>query len=90
MIDHGVCFSPESKLRTVIWDLAGEPIPTDLRRDVRRLALDARSGPVRDELSALLAEDEVEALVERAGETAALDRLPQPDTDRRPFPWPPI
>ncbi|HEX6400845.1 MAG TPA: SCO1664 family protein [Actinomycetota bacterium] len=90
VIDHGVCFSPESKLRTVIWDLAGEPIPTDLRRDVRRLALDARSGPVRDELSALLAEDEVEALVERAGETAALDRLPQPDTDRRPFPWPPI
>ena len=90
VIDHGVCFSPEPKLRTVIWDLAGEPIPTDLRRDVRRLALDARSGPVRDELSALLAEDEVEALVERAGETAALDRLPQPDTDRRPFPWPPI
>ena len=24
-IDHGVCFSPEPKLRSVIWDFAGQP-----------------------------------------------------------------
>jgi uncharacterized repeat protein (TIGR03843 family) len=26
-IDHGLCFSSAFKLRTVIWDFAGEPIP---------------------------------------------------------------
>ena len=27
LIDHGICFHAEDKLRTVIWDFAGEPIP---------------------------------------------------------------
>ena len=30
LIDHGLCFHVEDKLRTVIWDFAGEPIPADL------------------------------------------------------------
>ena len=30
LIDHGLCFNIEEKLRTVIWDFAGEPIPDDL------------------------------------------------------------
>jgi uncharacterized repeat protein (TIGR03843 family) len=28
VIDHGVCFHEEPKLRTVIWSFVGEPIPT--------------------------------------------------------------
>ena len=27
LIDHGVCFAVEPKLRTVVWDHAGEPVP---------------------------------------------------------------
>src|SRR5207237_3593775 len=38
VIDHGVCFGMEPKLRTVIWEFAGEPVPDDILRDVRRLA----------------------------------------------------
>jgi len=30
LIDHGLCFHAEDKLRTVIWDFAGEPIPDEL------------------------------------------------------------
>ena len=30
LIDHGICFHEEDKLRTVIWDFAGEPFPDEL------------------------------------------------------------
>ena len=90
VIDHGVCFSAESKLRTVLWDFAGEAAPDGPRRDLARLADRVRRGALRDELSALLDADEVEALVDRADETSRIERFPHPDADRRPYPWPPI
>jgi uncharacterized repeat protein (TIGR03843 family) len=34
-IDHGLCFSAEPKLRTVIWDFIGEPFPSKLESDLR-------------------------------------------------------
>ncbi len=37
-IDHGLCFHAEPKLRTVIWDFAGEPLQASDRRDLERLA----------------------------------------------------
>lgn len=36
-IDHGVTFSTEVKLRTVVWGWAGEPIPDDEIDDLNRL-----------------------------------------------------
>jgi hypothetical protein len=90
VVDHGVCFNVEPKLRTVIWDFAGDPIPPSLGDDLRRLAADVGSGPLRPELEPLLSDAELEALAARAEATADLERLPEPDTDRRPFPWPPI
>ncbi len=36
-IDHGVTFSVEDKLRTVLWGWAGEVIPDDVLADVGRL-----------------------------------------------------
>ena len=90
VVDHGVCFSSEPKLRTVIWDLAGDPIADPLREDLRRLGNEVRAGTLRDELATLLDDEELAALAGRAEVTAALERLPDPDPDRRPFPWPPI
>ncbi|HET9671994.1 MAG TPA: SCO1664 family protein, partial [Actinomycetota bacterium] len=89
-IDHGLCFSTEPKLRTVLWDFAGEPIPEALRPDLTRLADGVRSGPLRGELSALLDDAELEALAGRAAATAELATFPTPHPDRRAFPWPPI
>ena len=37
-IDNGLCFAAEFKLRTVIWEFAGDPLPTRLETLVRRLA----------------------------------------------------
>jgi hypothetical protein len=90
VVDHGVCFSSEPKLRTVIWDLAGDPIPDPLRDDLRRLGNEVRTGELRDELAKLLDQEELDALADRAEATASLERLPDPDPGRRPFPWPPI
>lgn len=90
VVDHGVCFSEEPKLRTVIWDFIGDPLEDDVRADVRRLAVDLREGPLRDELANLLSEPELEALESRAHEVAAMARFPEPGEDHRPFPWPPI
>ena len=89
LVDHGVCFSDEPKLRTVIWDFIGDPVEEGTRADVRRLAEEIRGGKVRDELTNLLAPVELAALEQRADAVAAADRFPEPGPDR-PFPWPPI
>jgi hypothetical protein len=90
VVDHGVCFGEEPKLRTVIWDFVGQPIEERSRADLRRLAGDVRSGPVREELANLLSETELEALEARAAAVASMERFPGPGPGRRPFPWPPI
>jgi uncharacterized repeat protein (TIGR03843 family) len=81
-VDHGLCFHADPKLRTVIWDFAGQPVPEDLVADVAGLAV---SVPVQ--LAALLDDDECQALAARA---AALVRKPVFPEARsgRPYPWP--
>jgi len=37
-IDNGLCFAAEFKLRTVIWEFAGDPLPARLETLVRRVA----------------------------------------------------
>lgn len=37
LIDHGVCFHVEDKLRTVLWGWIGQTIPTDLRGTLERV-----------------------------------------------------
>lgn len=90
VVDHGVCFSEEPKLRTVIWDFVGDALDEGIREDLRRMAEEVSAGPLREELSNLLAPSELEALAERARAVSGSERLPEPAADRRPFPWPPI
>ena len=88
LIDHGVCFHAEDKLRTVIWDFVGEPIPRELLPALRRLRqalLD--DDALRTELGGLLAAEEVEALQARTDRLLRLKRFPPPGADR-PYPWP--
>jgi len=91
VIDHGVCFSEEPKLRTVIWEFLDEPIPEPDRRDLERLALGLVPGaPLAADLERLLDPDEVAALRDRVRHLAALERFPGPEPGTRPYPWPPI
>ncbi|HUY22011.1 MAG TPA: SCO1664 family protein [Acidimicrobiales bacterium] len=82
-IDNGLCFHVEPKLRTVIWEFAGEPVPAALLEDVARIA-DAVPATIRP----LLSGREVEALRRRAAELVAVGRFPVPDPDQHHYPWP--
>jgi len=91
VIDHGVCFSDEPKLRTVIWDFVDEPIPEDLRNDLLGLRERlATPGELRSALEELLSPVEVESTADRLERLVAAGRFPAPEPGVRPIPWPPI
>ena len=81
-IDHGLCFSPEYKLRTVIWEFGDEPLPDHVLSAANRL-VDA----VPLDIAALLADDEVDAIRARAAWMVEERRFPTDPTGRR-YPWP--
>ena len=81
-IDHGLCFSADFKLRTVIWEFGGEEIDDSLIAAVERVA-----GSLPLDVSSLLDDDEVVALGERAAWLLEHRRLPVDPTGRR-YPWP--
>ena len=86
-IDHGVCFHVEPKLRTVLWDLAGQRLEPALLAACAELADDAAAGGLGAHLRELLADDEVSALAARAERLARVGRLPGPRGGRS-YPWP--
>jgi uncharacterized repeat protein (TIGR03843 family) len=86
LIDHGVTFHAEPKLRTVGWHFAGEPLPDPLRDDLRAL-LGAFDGALADALVGLLEPVEVASLRDRAVGLVDLGRLPGPHGPRS-TPWP--
>jgi hypothetical protein len=82
-IDNGLCFHPAPKLRTVMWDFAGEPVPDRVLAGCERVL---ESAPER--LRPLLANDELAGLERRARALLAEPCFPEPDLDDRPYPWP--
>ncbi|MDJ0356862.1 SCO1664 family protein [Paenarthrobacter sp. PH39-S1] len=81
-IDHGLCFSAGNKLRTVIWDFAGVPIPRALLENISPLA-DA----VPPDVAELLDSAEVAALQRRVQRLLRERVLPVDRTGMR-YPWP--
>ena len=91
LIDHGICFHAEDKLRTVIWDFAGEPIPERLADDLHNFHQKLEPTTTLSKgLQALLNQGEIKALAARAKHLSAMRQFPQPDTEQRSFPWPPL
>ncbi|HVM71506.1 MAG TPA: SCO1664 family protein [Anaerolineales bacterium] len=87
LIDHGLCFHVENKLRTVIWDFAGQPIPGELMAVLASLQ-DKTDLPAR--LAPYLSPEEVAALGQRAEALQASGHFPFPPEDRRAYPFPPV
>lgn len=83
-IDHGICFHETNKLRTVLWDFAGEQIPDDL------LSLLLRTRDLPPLLEPYLEASEISALLNRAKNLLKTRTYPNPPRDRRAFPYPPI
>jgi uncharacterized repeat protein (TIGR03843 family) len=91
-IDHGLGFHVEYKLRTVIWEFAGEPIERKLMA-----ALEGLQETFHDPASAfsrtlgeLLDRAEVRGTRKRLDFLLKRRRFPDPIPQRRNFPWPPI
>ncbi len=81
-IDHGVCFSPDFKLRTVIWEFGGEELPDNLRAVIEPLI---EAVPL--DISALLSSEQVVALQERAQWICEGGAFPIDRSGTR-YPWP--
>lgn len=91
LIDHGICFHSEYKLRTVVWDFAGQPIPQDLLAGIRNVHSQlVPDSPLWVELAHYLSTLEMEALRQRAASLLANPVYPQPPQDERYMPWPPV
>jgi uncharacterized repeat protein (TIGR03843 family) len=82
-IDNGLSFHADFKLRTVLWDFAGEPIPRDIVADVAELLDDGVPDPVARRLDPI----EVDALLARSRAVVASGCFPHDTTGRR-WPWP--
>ena len=85
-IDHGLTFHTSPKLRTVIWDFAGDRLDREIRSGLERLAtrLDGDLGAVLNELLSTM---EAEATARRLEALLRGGTFPQPRGDY-PFPWP--
>ncbi|MDG2263364.1 MAG: SCO1664 family protein [Actinomycetota bacterium] len=81
-IDHGLCFSEDFKLRTVIWEFGGEPIDERELGDLAEL-----EGGLPERLTDLLSRQECAALYSRILYLLEKKALPSDDTGRR-YPWP--
>jgi uncharacterized repeat protein (TIGR03843 family) len=82
-IDHGLSFHAEFKLRTVIWEFAGEPLPSELAGDLDRFLSDDLPPALAD----LLDPFERDALRTRARALLSDGCFPADPTGRR-YPWP--
>jgi uncharacterized repeat protein (TIGR03843 family) len=82
-IDNGLSFHAEFKLRTVIWDFAGDPVDAALLADLEAL-LDTG---LPDSVGSLIGAFERDAVLTRARAVVREGALPHDPTGRR-YPWP--
>lgn len=90
-IDHGLTFDCAPKLRTVIWEFAGQPLPDALVAGVARVAtmLSTPDDPIGHKLAALLTEAEITALRRRMQHLIQCPEFPEPGPGPN-HPWPPV
>jgi uncharacterized repeat protein (TIGR03843 family) len=89
-IDHGVALHAMWKLRTVIWDFAGETVAPDECAGVRKMMDEVCGGSLGTTLHDLLDRFELDAIRARAEHLLATREFPEPDRDYHSYPWPTI
>jgi uncharacterized repeat protein (TIGR03843 family) len=88
-VDHGVCFSSEDKLRTLLWQWRGLPL-TDEAVDVLSRLRAELEGALGEGLHEHLTRREVAATVRRVDRLLATGLHPEPSGDWPAIPWPPF
>ena len=90
-IDHGLTFHTAPKLRTVIWEFAGQCIPAPILEDVHRLLehTEQPDSSLRQRLNQWLTSHEIDAMLHRMRHLLEIQRYPNPGPGPN-HPWPPI
>ena len=88
-VDHGVCFSPVPKLRTVLWAWRGTPFEPEEIAGLERIR-DGLEGDLGASLRELLSAMEVRAMRRRLEGLLAEGRFPLPSPTWPAIPWPPF
>ncbi|MCY7364331.1 MAG: SCO1664 family protein [Frankiaceae bacterium] len=88
-VDHGICFSAEDKLRTLLWQWRGLPLTDEAVEVLSRLRAELE-GDLGEALHELLTVTEVQATVERVDRIITSRRHPEPSPDWPAIPWPPF
>ena len=87
-IDNALTFNPYARRRTVMFEFSGEPYPSGIDKGIQRLISEMEQGkPLREELSELLDDMEMVALLERAEKMLKSGVHPKLDPQVN-VPWP--
>ena len=86
-VDHGVTFSTQPKLRTVLWGWVGAPFDAGEVEALERVRT-ALGGPLAPALRELIAPEEVTATRRRVASLLRFRRFPRPSPDWPAVPWP--
>lgn len=87
-IDHGLTFNTQPKLRTVIWDFGGQPVPEPLVDDLLDFRTDsARVKDLYRLLGDCLDKNELAMFLKRIDALIECPVFPEPYS-RRSVPWP--
>lgn len=87
-VDHGLTFSVEDKLRTVLWGWSGLPLDAEVCEVLDRLSAELNHGELRAVLSELLSRSEVDRTAERVAALRRRARFPHPPVGWPAIPWP--
>ncbi len=88
-VDHGVCFHADEKLRTVLWQWAGERLTGHTTDELAALRAEL-DGSLGEQLRPLLTGREVTAVRRRIDRLLRTGRYPEPSRDWPSVPWPPF
>jgi uncharacterized repeat protein (TIGR03843 family) len=88
-VDHGICFSVDPKLRTLLWRWAGKPLTAEAVEVLERLG-DGLRGDLGEELHEHLTRREVRTTQQRVAELLRTGRHPEPSGEWPALPWPPF
>jgi hypothetical protein len=88
-VDHGICFSADPKLRTLLWRWAGKPLPVGTLTVLERLGDDLR-GDLGEQLHEHLTRREVQCTQRRVTDLLRTQLHPEPSGEWPALPWPPF
>jgi hypothetical protein len=88
-VDHGICFSVDPKLRTLLWRWAGKPLTAEALEVLERLADELRDA-LGEQLHEHLTRSEVRCTQRRVAELLRTGRHPEPSGEWPALPWPPF